>query len=289
MKNRGFERILLATDGSNQAKAAVGIAASFARASSASVRVVHVWNLEVHHRHGVWDVETRSEAESLLQTAVLRLIGSGADADGVITRADSRHVADAIAEAAREYGADLVVVGSRGLSDWRSMFDHSTSHEVLTRLDCPVLVVRSTDIGSPHVRQRVLLAVAGKDDLEVAARAAAEAAAAPGSEVKVVHVAQSFVGSQGFAYVEPTEEIEATVKQAEAWLRDAGVKHSSLVAEPGRVAETLARIAAGWDADVIVIASSRMGDLASLLFGSVTHDLIRATDRPVLVAERIRP
>ncbi|MGA8923775.1 MAG: universal stress protein, partial [Candidatus Dormiibacterota bacterium] len=70
MSNQGFGRILLATDGSAQAKAAVGVTSSFARASSAAVRVVHVWNLEVHHRHGVWDVEMRSEAESLLGETV---------------------------------------------------------------------------------------------------------------------------------------------------------------------------------------------------------------------------
>ena len=45
-------------------------------------------------------------------------------------------------------------------------------------------------------------------------------------------------------------------------------------------------VAEKWDADVIVIGSGRMGDLASLLLGSVTHSLLRSSDRPVLVAER---
>jgi nucleotide-binding universal stress UspA family protein len=288
MGKQGFKRILLATDGSEQATAAVGVTASFARASSASVLVVHVWNLEVHHRHGVWDVEVRTEADALLKATVTLLQESGVETDGMISRADHSHIAAAIAEAARTFNADLVVVGSRGLSDWASLVQHSTSHQLLSFVDCPLLIVRSSSAAATHLAQRVVLAVAGGDDLVPAARAAAAAASAPGSEVLVVHVAQCIVGVQGYAYVEPEEEIRATISHATACLEAEGITAGSFVAEPGPVAEAVARIAAGWRADVIAIGSSRIGDLGSLLIGSVTHDLLRATDRPVLVAERIR-
>src|SRR5579864_8192094 len=132
MKNPGFNRILLATDGSEHATAAVGVTSSFARASGAAVRVVHVWNLEVHHRHGVWDVETRSEAGQLISQAVKRLRALGVDADGEISRADNDHVGSAIAGVARQFSADLVVVGSRGLTEWQAMLRHSVSHDVLS-------------------------------------------------------------------------------------------------------------------------------------------------------------
>ena len=287
MTNHGFGRILLATDGSEQANAAVGITASFARASSASVLVVHVWNLEVHHRHGVWDIEMRTEADALLTTTVGRLRDSGVTVDGIITHADHNHVAAAIAEAARTFQADLVVAGSRGLSDWASIVEHSTTHQLLSCIDCPLLIVRSTSGAEPHIAQRVLLAVAGGDDLLPAVRAAAAAAVGPGSEVMVVHVAQCIVGVQGFAYVEPKEEIQETIDHANALLEDAGIATSSVVPDAGPVAQIIAGTAADWGADVIVIGSSRMGDVGSLLLGSVTHDLLRATDRPVLVAERI--
>jgi nucleotide-binding universal stress UspA family protein len=45
MKTQGFGRVLLATDGSDQARAAVAVATSFAHASSSTVKVVDVWNL----------------------------------------------------------------------------------------------------------------------------------------------------------------------------------------------------------------------------------------------------
>ena len=55
----------------------------------------------------------------------------------------------------------------------------------------------------------------------------------------------------------------------------------------GPVAKAVAETAKDWNADLIVIGSSRMRDIASLFLGSVSHDLLHMTDRPVLVAERV--
>jgi nucleotide-binding universal stress UspA family protein len=288
MKTGGFKKILLATDGSDQATAAVGVTRCFAHASGAVVRVVHVWNLEVHHRHGVWDVEMRSEAERLINLTVKKLRAAGIDADGEIVRADSGHVAAALTAEAKHFEADLVVVGSRGLSEWQAMIQHSTSHQLLSSVDCPLLVVRSTTPAATHDAQRVLLAVAGGDDVAPAVQAAVAAAAAPGSEVMVVHVKQSVVGFQGYAYVEPEDQIRVTMKTAISLLKAAGISAQTMVAHAGPVAQTVSELAANWNADVIVLGSSRIGDLGSLVLGSVTHDLLRTTQRPVLIAERIR-
>ena len=72
-------------------------------------------------------------------------------------------------------------------------------------------------------------------------------------------------------------------------LRAAGLDAQGLVAPAGPVAATLARVAEEWNADLIVTGSSRMGDAASLLLGSVSHELLHASDVPVLIAERVRP
>ncbi len=288
MKTNGFNRILLATDGSVQAAAAVAVTASFAHASSAAVRVVHVWSMEVHHRNGTWDVEMLSEAEKLIAETTERLRASGVDAAGTISRADSQHVAFAVAEAARDFEADLVVVGSRGLSDWQSMRKHSVSHQLLSALDCPLLIVRDQTPAAVHDAERVVLAIAGGDDVVAGTQAAIAAAAAPSSRVLVVHVPQAVIGVQGLAYVEPDGEIAETLKHAATMLTDAGVTVETMVARTGPVAQVVAETAGGWRADVIVIGSSRMGDLGSLLLGSVTHDLLRVAKQPVLVAERMK-
>ena len=288
METKGFHRILLATDGSAQAAAAVAVTASFAHASGAAVRVVHVWNLEVHHRQDSWDIEMLGEAEKLIDETINQLRAAGIQAEGTISQADSHHVSAAVAQAARDLQADLVVVGSRGLSDWQSMRKHSVSHQLISALDCPLLIVRDKAPVSVHDAQRVVLAIAGGDDVVAGTRAAIAAASAPGSRVLVVHVVQAVIGVQGMAYVETQDEVAETLKRATTMLAEAGVAAEAVAAEPGAVAHVVAETAAGWKADVIVIGSSRMGDVASLLLGSVTHDLLRVATQPVLVAERIK-
>jgi nucleotide-binding universal stress UspA family protein len=281
-----FERILLATDGSEASSAAIDATIAIAKSPTAKVRVAHVWNLEVHHRHDHWDVEVRSEAEKLLDVSVERLLNAGVIAEREIIRADSNHVAAAIACAAKAFEADLVVIGSRGLSDWQSLRQHSVSHQLLCGLDCPVLIVRGGKSAAPIKVSKVLLAIAGGDDLVPGVRAVV-AVAHPDASVLVVHVAQAIVGVQGFAYVESDDEIRETMAQACKLLSEARVDVHGMVAHEGPVAKAVAEIATDWNADLIVIGSSRMGDMGSMFLGSVSHDLLHLTDRPVLVAERV--
>jgi nucleotide-binding universal stress UspA family protein len=274
MTNSGFTRILLATDGSDESQAATAAVALFARDSGAPVRVVHVWNLEVQHRHGAWDAELRSEAKGLIHETVDRLRAQGIEADGAISRSDNDHIAAAVAEAARQFGADLIVVGSRGLSNWQALLRHSVSHQVLSNVDCPVLIVRSMP-DTTREERRVL-------------RAAIAAAGAPGSMVLVLHVPLDVISAQGLAFVERDEEIRATLDRALHMLNDAGVSAESMVPAPDSVGRAVADTAAAWRADVIVIESARLGDLGGMLFASVTHDLLHLTRTPVLVAERVK-
>lgn len=274
---KGFKRIVLATDGSDHAQAAVDATIGLGLDSSAEVNVVHVWSGEEH-----------GEARRRMAGTLYRLRAGGLVAEPKLTQASRDHVALTICEAAREFGADLIVMGSRGLSDWESIYKHSVSHQVLSRTDCPVLVVRARQGGGVSGPRRVLLAIAGGQDVAPAVAAAVAAAKPAGSRVMVVHVAQTIVGMQGEVYIEPDDEIQTTMAGAVARVEEAGVKVEALIAHSGPAAKSVAEIAAGWNADLIVVGSSRMGDIGSLLLGSVSHDLLHGTDRPVLIAERVR-
>lgn len=284
-----FKRILLATDGTPEAEAAVDAAISLARYGPANVCVLHVWNLEVRNRHGHWDVETHSDAESVVKRTIARLTAAGVMAGSEIDQADNAHVAQAIASVARESKADLVVVGSRGMSDWQSIFQHSVSHKVLSLVDCPVLVVRGDREHNVIGKlRRILVAVAGGDDVQSATDAAIAVAKTVNAQALVVHVAQAIFGAQGFAYVESQDEIERCVESAVQRLNDAGIPTETRVIRAGSVANALIDAAADWNADLIVMGSSRMGDVSSLLVGSVSHKLLHSSDLPVLIGERTR-
>ena len=282
----GFKKILLATDGTPQAEAAVDATIRLARFTSALVRVAHVWNLEVRRRQGFWDIETRNEADRLVQETVDRLTNAGVMAEKEIYQADNAHVAVAIAGIARQFGADLVVIGSRGLSDWQSLFRHSVSHQVLAALDCPVLVVHAESHRALGAAQRILLAVAGADDVPPAVKAAIAVAQSAQSTVMVVHVAQQLIGVQGYAYVESDDEIRTTLEAAISPLRAQQIQVESMVLKGSPVANAICEVAAAWNADLIIVGSSRMKDMASMLLGSVSHGLMHTSDVPVLIAER---
>src|SRR5215467_7135659 len=284
-----FKKILLATDGTPEAEAAVDAAISLARFGPANVCVLHVWNLERREQGGHWHIEPYSEADALVQGTVDRLADARVIAGKEIYRADHAHVAEAIAAVAKDSRADLVVVGSRGLSDWQSIFKHSVSHQILKLVDCPVLVVRGdrghSGFGKPR---RIMVAVAGGDDVKLATDAAIAVAQTVSAQALVVHVAQALIGVQGFAYVESREEIEQCVESAVKRLTDARIPTERIVIERGPVADELIAAAAAWNADLIVIGSSRMGDVASLIVGSVSHQVLHGADLPVLIAGRTR-
>ena len=225
----------------------------------------------MHHRHEHRDVELRSEAEKLVDATVERLFRAGVIAEREICRADSKHVAAAIACAARAFEADLLVIGSRGLSDWRSLIQHGAAQQMICGLDCPVLTVRAAASGASITK--ILLAVATGDDLGPGVRAAV-AVGRPHASVMVAHVAQSIFELHGFAYLESGDEIRETMAQACNLLGDAGMKVQGVVAHQGSVTRAVAEIAMDWNADVIVIGSSRMGDIGSLFLGSVSQDLL---------------
>ena len=208
-------------------------------------------------------------------------------AEKELYRAGSDHVAAAIALVAHEVEADLVVVGSRGLSDWQSMFKHSVSHQVLAALDCPVLVARGKASGEVGHTRRILVAVAGGDDIAPAVRATVAAAHLRDCSVLVVHVAQAIFGAQGLAYVENDDEIRSVLGEAINQFGDQGIKAQSMVLSSGPVAKAVAGVATSWKADLIVTGSSRMRDVMSMLLGSVSHQLMHSSEVPVLIAERV--
>jgi len=136
-----FERILLAANGSASSRKAADVAADFGKKYGAEVLVFHVLERQITE-FGAHDAEEPDEASDFVDEVVRELKDAGVSARGEVETAPKGRVPRAIVEAAREQGAGLIVMGSRGLSEWEELFLGSVTDRVLHLAECPVFIVR---------------------------------------------------------------------------------------------------------------------------------------------------
>jgi len=136
-----FERIVLAVDGSEHSIKAVPVAGELARRYGGEVIVLHVREHEITWGADI-DVETAEEARSLVDGVVRQLKDSDTNVRGEVVRVPLGQTPRAILDMAREEGAGLIVMGTRGLSDWGRLLMGSVAHKVVHLAEVPVLVVR---------------------------------------------------------------------------------------------------------------------------------------------------
>ena len=136
----GSWRILLAVDNSEPSARAVNAAAAIAQVCAGEVMVFHLREVERMPKGPAF--ESQKEAKELVAAIVERLRGEGVSAEGTVRATRPDQVARDIADRARQMGADLIVLGSRGLSGLTSLLTGSVAHQAIRRAGCPVLVVR---------------------------------------------------------------------------------------------------------------------------------------------------
>jgi nucleotide-binding universal stress UspA family protein len=134
-----LEKILLAVDGSQHARKAVPATIELARAGQGTVHVLHVRELAYAPAAVVGD--SREEAAQLVAGVVTELKQAGVTAEGS-ARSATGGPAGAILEQARDLGAGMIVLGSRGLSPLSGLLLGSVAHKVIQLAPCPVLVIR---------------------------------------------------------------------------------------------------------------------------------------------------
>ncbi len=137
-----FGTILLAVDGSIHADRAAELARTVAATGGDEVLVVHVVEMLVGRAHGPVELDGDSEAIERASQHVKELEAAGVTARVELIRAPAGHVAKVIAEAAEQYGAGLIVLGSRGRTDLAALMLGSVAHKVLHLSNRPVLIAR---------------------------------------------------------------------------------------------------------------------------------------------------
>ncbi len=137
-----MERIVVGFDGSEHARKALARAADIS--NGATVAVVSAAKVERLVRDPSGGVEPIDPADAEAREKALseaREFLEGRGVTGVYV-AGTGSPADVIVQEAKESGADLIVVGTRGLSSAKQLFMGSVSTNVVHHASCDVLVVR---------------------------------------------------------------------------------------------------------------------------------------------------
>lgn len=139
-------RMLICHDGSDSSRQAIEMIGRIHWGEQVEITVLNVLMGDVYSEMMAYekpaDVQQaeRQQAEEALAWAVDQLRSTGAEVRSELSEADS--VADEIVVAAERSGADLVVMGHRGLNRIERFFLGSVSENVLRYAPCSVWIVR---------------------------------------------------------------------------------------------------------------------------------------------------
>ncbi len=308
-------RILVATDGSETAGAAVRFAATLAvRCPKSRLTVITVGTLPAR----LWQRRARSgrqetsieERERVWSEKVLER--GRREAERLGARVRSAYVginrlepfAETIARAAGREKADLVVVGSGGAKELVRYTLGSITHRLIHVTRLPVAVVRA-DAGIKRSPVRILVATDGSKPSRGAVRFAARLAnAIPRARLVVLTVSTvaADIALTGATLVRALgilpdldraerESAERTLREAAKETRSLGRRVQFVYRKPGRptrAAQAIVREAALQAAGLIVLGNAGRSAANDLLLGSVAQRVLDLSRRPVVLVRASR-
>lgn len=136
-----FETMLVAVDGSRQGGKTVPTAIDLATRYGSAVTVVHV---REHAKYEGSDVDLGPDVqpEDLVNGVVEQFRSAGVEAVGEIRRVNPGQTPEQIVKVADDIGANLIVMGTRGWTEWKSLVLGGVANKVIHHAHCPVLLVR---------------------------------------------------------------------------------------------------------------------------------------------------
>jgi nucleotide-binding universal stress UspA family protein len=152
--------IVVGVDGSDESKRALRWAVEEAALRRADLKVVHAYEYKVPwhafaaveegmnveqmqlYQEGLQQeaTEVRQQAEAFVEDVVREVDHEGVKVQTLAL--PDRHPADALVE--QSEGADMLVVGSRGLGGFTGLVVGSVSQQCLHHAKCPVMVIRAS-------------------------------------------------------------------------------------------------------------------------------------------------
>jgi nucleotide-binding universal stress UspA family protein len=288
------KKILLATDGSEDAALALRAAVDLSNKTASELHVVHAWRAFPSYLHPSIAVATdiglyEREAQKLLFEELDKIEEIGGITAGAHLRRGQP--VEVICDLIEELGIGLAVVGSRGLGPVRRLVMGSVSEGVIDLSSCPILVVRGGNQAWPPSR-----VVVGDDSSSSAKKAgglAAEIAALFGAEVLLVRAVPVFLDVSEAARLseDSAQPLQVALCRHELslWRRARTLEEKSghrprIRVREGEAASVILEAAEeGEERTLIAVGQRGLGSLDRLRLGSVSTKVLRAAKEPLLV------
>lgn len=300
MLGMDVKRILCPLDFSDASAHALDHAARLARWYGARLTALHVRPTVVPHpdispegQMAPWLVAELETLRHRVAAVCSEVVAAGVPVDAT---ASAGEPVQEILSHADTLGADLIVLGTHGLSGFRHLVLGSVTEKVLRRATCPVLTVppRASAALSPFTR--VLCAVDFSDCSQHAVTFAATLARQAGARLSLLHVIE-------WPWHESTipETVGVSVEQAQAmadyrrYLETGAAERLAAIgaaAMPDRQVTTsvsfgrpyveLLDAARRNGADLIVLGVRGRGPVDLAFFGSTANHVVRSATCPVL-------
>jgi nucleotide-binding universal stress UspA family protein len=145
-----FKKILVPIDFSDHSRTALDLAVEIARDSGATLHLLHCYQIQPGgiSPYGItlpseYFSELAEAAAGKLNEWKQEFVPSDVKSDGTV---DSDHPSAAIALVAEKTGADLIVMGTRGLAGFKHVLLGSTAERTVRIAPCPVLTVKAPEV-----------------------------------------------------------------------------------------------------------------------------------------------
>jgi nucleotide-binding universal stress UspA family protein len=192
-----------------------------------------------------------------------------------------------ILETARAHRADLVVVGTRGLTGWKHVLLGSTAHRVIAKSDCPVLAVHRADPLPTEGGWRLLATTDGSAEAMAAVHAGLRLVGASATKVVLLRALEPAPAAypataELFSYRWLAESRRIAEENLESAARTlaAGPLEVATLLRDGFPPEVIVREAKRSD---LVVMGTRGGGLGHLFLGSTAERVTQRATVPVLV------
>lgn len=296
------DKILMPTDFSDCANAALGHAIFLAQQLDAEIHLLHVVLVHAEDPHAVGHEfpatdEIFSRLDEIAQSELQRTLGMPPDGALTIHKAQRRAIAaaPAIVQYAADEGIDLIVLGTHGRRGLRRFLLGSVTEEVVRTAACPVLTVHDDEESQRMQRiDRIVVPFDFSHDSQAALETAKVLAKIYGSSIDLVHVVAPpmapGVGAPVPApyHVDLSDEVEKALDRhlTQSASDDIAIETHVLY---GHAPSQITDYAEQSGANLIVIGSHGLTGMSRFLLGSVSERVVRGAHCPVLVLRHEEP